>query len=304
MKAYILGIAILSFVSCDNHTEDTPTNGPTSTSDKSGNLLVYYYDVDKPTVLNINNIDYSSKIIDTYESSGYCSNSNYNQYKIQIKVGQKYILHASNSLVIWDLKDISIQNENDCKEINLNTSNITSAPKSGIGFTNNFESGMRSITVNVDGSLFGTLSETTTNPNAPGAMPSSIYKETNIGTHSYTGQSENGHTWAGSVITKNGSTTMIELIKYTALPISSSTSNIIFYSPSYNNIKVFMENTYIGTVLSTYETNTLDFCIRNWVVSIIKPLGNYNYTASAGGHNWSGIVNANLNSGCIVIQLK
>lgn len=271
-----------------------------------GSLYVHFKGVNKPTELRINGQDFTSKLFATPSGNAdVCNNPSFEANRIRLTPGLSYNITAKNDVYEWNIMNVMVEGSTTgngpCKIIELSTANSTTAGKSLAVFTSNTESGMRNITVRVDGDSLGTLGEWSNGA----AMR--LSKELAPGRHGYTAMSQNGQTWADSFTVTNGQTTQIQLTKATAQATPAGYANIIFYSATHKNISVFIDNVYMGHTVGTYPSTSANICAAPNAVAVIKKAdSSYAYTATSTDSQqiWSGTVIANAGAGCILVELE
>lgn len=265
----------------------------------TGSLYVHFSGVNKPTELKVNGQDITSRLFTKSSSVEICNNPTYATNVTTLTPGLTYTIYAKNDLYEWNITNVSVIG-GDCKIIELSAANSTTSGKSMAVFTSNTESGMRNITVSVDGDSVGTLAEWSS------GAAIKLSKELKPGKHGYTALSQNGQMWADSFTVVNGQTVQIALTKATAQSVQAGFSNIVFYSSTYKNISVFVDNVYAGRTVGTYPATSANLCTAANAVSVIKKAdSSYSYTAtSTDGQIWSGTVSANFGSGCILVELN
>ncbi|RYD54517.1 MAG: hypothetical protein EOP56_19055 [Sphingobacteriales bacterium] len=272
--------------------------------DYMGSLYVNTADGIKLTELRVNGQDYTGKQFALPSSSvDVCNNPTYQANKISVTAGLNYTIYAKSDLYEWNLNVTVGQNGNvgECKTVALTAANSSTAGKSLAVFTSNTESGMRNITVRVDGDSLGMLMEWSNGA----AMR--LTKELTPGRHGYTAMSQNGHMWSDSFTVTNGQTTQVLITKATAKPAPAGSANIVFYSSTYKNISVFIDNVYAGRTVNTYPATSANLCSAANAVSVIKKAdSSYSYTATSadGQQIWNGTVIANQGAGCILVELN
>lgn len=271
-----------------------------------GALYVQFRGVEKPTELKINGIDFSTKLLAAPNGNvEVCNNPSYEANRIMLTPGLMYTIQAKNDLYEWNITNVTVDagytgSGSTCRIIELSASNSITAGKSLAVFTSNTESGMRNITVRVDGDSLGTLAEWSSGA----AMR--LTKELAPGRHGYTAMSQNGHMWSDSFTVTNGQTTQIQLTKANAQATPAGYANVVFYSSTYKNITVFIDNVYAGRTVGTYPATSANLCSAPNAVSVIKKAdSSYTYTAtSPDGQIWEGTVIANAGAGCILVELN
>jgi len=271
-----------------------------------GMLLVYFLDVDKPTLLKVNNVDYTGNLFDAAQSptSDYCAAGT--MQRIQVEVGRELVIFADNGLVKWNLNGLKVTSVYDCLEVGLTGQNADLPFISMVKFSNGSQSGMRNITVTYDSTSAGVLTETSQFPQWPQAPePSTLVLPAAAGLHTYSAVAQNGQQWQGTFTAKNGLTELITFEKPYALPVPTNLCNIVFNAPGFHLLTVNLEGAYAGTISYTYPSLTPDLCIAKGLVSIYKPVGIYNYTATdLSGNSFSGQVNATTAGGCTVKTIQ
>src|SRR5690606_22424374 len=93
-----------------------------------------------------------------------------------------------------------------------------------------------------------------------------LTKELAPGRYGYSAKSQNGHLWADSFTVTANKLEQIPLVKATATT-PAGTGNLVFYSPKYKNVSVFLDNKHIGTTTNAYTGNLGDLCTAPNVVS-------------------------------------
>ncbi|MGM9509538.1 hypothetical protein ACS5NO_17515 [Larkinella sp. GY13] len=275
---------------------------PKPLEDAYGSLIFNTKNVDQLTTLKVNGDDHTGIVNASEKGLDPCKNKDLH---IKVKIGQKNTLFADNGLIQWNLNDVIVSEKDQCKAIILDVSNSTSTPKSAVKFSNNGETGTRGIQLYLDDVNTALLNESKLTYSNTSPTASTFTTTISAGEHIYRAVSQNGHVWEGKFTAENGTTAGILLQKNTAKPVPSDKNNIIFYSPTYNNIIVNLNNVQIGAAAVSYAPTTADLCTRRWLVSIINPLGTYTYTASDNlGHSWSGTVKATVGGGCTMVQLN
>lgn len=272
---------------------------------REGVVYIYFQGVEKPTEVTINGRNVTGQLIDagtTTNAPEYCNNPSYSTNLIVVNLYEAYTISARNSTHEWTIKDIVLSDEyghGDCRVIGLtkdNAKEIGAQGKTQVTFASGMETGMRNIVVRLDGDSIGVLKEWESGAEIK------LTKELSAGRHGYTATSQNGHEWADSFTVAPGGTTTINLNKGNAT-MAAGKSNLVFYSTKAKNVSVFLDNNYIG---KTGAASTNNACTATSSVSYLSEGGkNYGYTAtSPDGQIWTGRVDANAGSGCILVVLE